>query len=172
MVEGLHVWRVKPRAALAIDRCQDHCGGISTYVIIVALGILKKLEHCLGRFGILNRKYLVHGVHVQKRLYNFALLPPLLAVLEEKEVYFIRTDQFIGNVCCLATGVDGTPLVEEPRTILAIIANHTVGWIYSRSYVFITVEDHDVLRTQFQTDDRSILDSQLMESIPLSLREL
>lgn len=123
MIESLHIWGIEARATLAIDRGQDNSSGISADVIIIALRILEKLEHGLCCFGVLNGKYVIHGVHVQERLHNLALFSPFVTILKEQEVDLVWTNDFIGDVAVWAAGVDRTPLIEKPWTLSAPALN-------------------------------------------------
>lgn len=129
MVESLHVWGIEARTTLTIYRCQDNSSGISADVIIIALRILEKLEHGLCGFGVLNGKYIIHGVYVQERLHNLALFSPFVTVLKEQQVDLVWTNNFIGDVAVWTAGVDRSPLIEEPGTLSASAPKPMIHWI-------------------------------------------
>jgi len=73
-------------------------------------------------------------------------------------VSLVLVDQIVRNVTWRSIRVDASPLVEQPFKVS--VNKHSVRSLMSEDVlldVFVVIQDHHVLRTQFHSDDGAIL---------------
>lgn len=144
----------------------------STDAHVAFSGFSEQFMQSLGGLGLLDGLDGIHIGDIQEALNRLTQFSPFLAVGDEKDVDVSRTEQFGADVIFRAIRVDRTAPVEKSVGMSATSVHiHPLRLRATNSLLrgLVIVQDHHVLRTQFESHDSSVLLTPFMKPFAFAL---